>query len=481
MNFLLLFILTQQVFSHSWLECTKYTGDLEDFEKDKCEGLPRPLDANGRNVGGTFGADIGMDFRPQAGGARCQGSPGFSGPTAGLVTYEAGKTYTLAWAPKNHVAAECTNGFIPDNFLRVYMAPFDETSTTDPTQEQFKANQVPASFSDDPHVSGQVDYKGFQNCPKFCENTDKSLCTGTITIPADATPGTYTLQWYWAFNSPTDLYATCWEASILANTGPETPAPGTPTTPTTAPEATEAPPVTTTTTTFAPCADCCEATEIVVPGTGEITMVPPIKEGEYAFIDCPEGFEGKVKMYCMADDIQNEPRLFDGYCLPSAAAAQGEDVKDQSGTVAGLSVMLAFTLIAFILYIAFTQGWLDDFFNSDDSESSKTKSLKTVDQEAPLSPRQAPAEVRQRVKSVFTESQTELPVLPEAPEWHYVNENDQTLGPVNVQGIVMWARRVGVETAVQTYVWNGTTVNDWTLLSEVPLLNNAVRSAFLRE
>merc|ERR1712025_1291181 len=146
--------------------------------------------------------------------------------------------------------------------------------------------------------------------------------------------------------------------------------------------------------------------------------------------------------------------------------------------------MLAFTIIAFITYIAFTQGWLDSFFDSEESsETSKTgtKSVYTADQEAPLSPRQAPAEVRQRVKSVFTESQTELPVLPEAPEWHYVNENDQTIGPVNIQGIVAWARKVGVETAVQTYVWNGTTVSDWTLLSEVPQINDAVRNAFLRE
>lgn len=485
--YLILFLLLQQTFSHSWLECTKYTGDLEDFEPDKCEGLPREL-PGGRNVGQTFGADIGMDFRPQAGGARCQGSP--TTGTATQVTYEAGKTYTLAWAPKNHVAAECTNAFIPDNFLRVYMAPYN--GETDPTQDQFKENQVKASFSDDPHVRGTMDMKGFQNCPKFCENTDKALCTGTITIPADATPGVYTFQWYWAFNSPTDLYATCWEAEVAENTGPDpTEAPPAGADPTTPPQPTDAP-VTTTTTTFAPCADCCDAKEIIIPGTGETTVVPPIKKGETEFIDCPAGFEGRIKMHCMQGDEQylDDPRLFDGYCLPSAAeSSNNDDVKDQSGTVAGLSVMLTITLIAFILYIAFTQGWLDQFCNSDDSSEKSETSRRSskyssdhkypADQEAPpLSPRQAPQEVRQRVKSVFTESQTELPVLPEAPEWHYVNESDQTIGPVNVQGLVSWARKVGVETAVQTYVWNGTTVSDWTLLSEVPQLSGAVRSAF---
>ena len=56
------------------------------------------------------------------------------------MQYEAGKTYTLAWPPKNHVAAECTNGNIPDAFLRVYMQPYN--GATDPTQEEFKQNQV---------------------------------------------------------------------------------------------------------------------------------------------------------------------------------------------------------------------------------------------------------------------------------------------------------------------------------------------------
>ena len=73
-----------------------------------------------------------------------------------------------------------------------------------------------------------IDFKGFMNCPKFCEDTDKSLCTGTFSLGADVTPGVYTFQWYWAFNSEADLYATCWEAEVLAATG--NPDPATPTT-----------------------------------------------------------------------------------------------------------------------------------------------------------------------------------------------------------------------------------------------------------
>merc|ERR550534_648686 len=246
-----------------------YEGDLEDFEPDKCLGRPRPLPGN-RNVGATFGADIGMDFRPSVGGARCQGSPTTGTPTQ--VTYEKGKTYTLAWAPKNHVAA-CGNANIPDNFLKVYMAPWN--GETDPTQAQFQENQVKASFSVDPHVQGVVDFKGFQNCPKFCENRDKALCTGTITIPADAEIGVYTFQWYWAFNSPTDLYSTCWEAQVVEavddGTGGETG--------TSPPEVTDVPLQTPTTTSRKPCFDCCEPWEEIAQGTGSLISIPAFERG----------------------------------------------------------------------------------------------------------------------------------------------------------------------------------------------------------
>jgi len=465
MYYLTIFLLADLLYAHSWLECTKYTGNLEDFEKDKCEGLPRPLPGN-RNVGGTFGADIGMDFRPQAGGARCQGSP--TAPST-MVSYEAGKTYTLAWAPKNHVAAECTNAFIPDNFLRVYMHPYN--GNTDPTQEQFKANQVKASFSDDPHVRGQIDYKGFQNCPKFCENTDKALCTGTITIPADATLGQYTFQWYWAFNSETDLYATCWEAEVVANTGGGATDGGAVPAPTVGPEVT-----TTTTTTFAPCNNCCDPTEIVAPGTGDTMVVSPIEEGKYEWFDCPEGFGGQIKMFCMPNDSTKTPRLFDGYCEPLTVTDNDEE--NQDGTVAGLAVALTLVTLAFCLYVAVTQGWItQDTFATKGKDGGESLAPPARDYEAPISPRQAPGHVRARVKSVFTESKTELPVLPETPEWHYVNEEDKTIGPVTTQAVVQWARRIGVEVALQTYVWNGTTVTDWTLLSEVEKLRDHVKSA----
>lgn len=220
------------VHSHSWVECTDYRGGLNYYEPSKCFGLPRPL-SDGRNVGATFGLDIGMDFRPKADGtgARCQGNIGRglndNYPT-GLVSYEAGNTYTLAWPPKNHVAADCSssNQYIPDSGLTLHLSRFDDIS--DPSQSDFDNNQLPASFTSIPHTPDTIDFKGFQKCPKFCEDPDKSLCTGEFSLPLGLAPGIYTFQWKWAFNSETDLYATCWEAEITGGSSTGSPIASTP-------------------------------------------------------------------------------------------------------------------------------------------------------------------------------------------------------------------------------------------------------------
>jgi len=219
-KFLFFICFLYKVTAHSWLECSNYLGDPEQpFDWSKCvaNGKPRPLDANGRNVGQTFGADIGMDYRPPTSGDRpCQGDAAnfAANYPSGAVQYEVGGTYTLAWPPKTHVAA-CGNANIPDTFLKLHMVQYDGQS--DPNQSVFRENLVQtATFTNDPHVKGRVDYKGFQKCPNFCNNRDKALCTGDFTVPEATAPGKYTFQWYWAFNGPQDLYSTCYEAEIVA-------------------------------------------------------------------------------------------------------------------------------------------------------------------------------------------------------------------------------------------------------------------------
>merc|ERR1719373_1154845 len=99
-----------------------------------------------------------------------------------MARYKQGQEVVLAWPSKNHVAATCTNAFIPDTSLELFIAPFTSTDTIENAW-----TQVPASFSDDPHTNGDMDFKGFQNCPDFCNNMDKSLCTGTFLVPEDMT------------------------------------------------------------------------------------------------------------------------------------------------------------------------------------------------------------------------------------------------------------------------------------------------------
>ena len=100
-----------------------------------------------------------------------------------MASYRPGQQVCLAWPSKNHVAASCTNPYIPDTSLKVFAV---RTGTADPTQTTFRNNQVVDMGG---HVNGVIDFKGFQNCSKFCENMDKSLCTGCFTLPSTMTEG----------------------------------------------------------------------------------------------------------------------------------------------------------------------------------------------------------------------------------------------------------------------------------------------------
>jgi len=459
--FAYIFMLTG-VFSHSWLECTKYTGDLETFQPDQCLGRPRPLAGN-RNVGATFGADIGMDFRPQVGGARCQGNAqaGLAanyGSEANVVEYEAGRTYTIAWPPKNHVAATCTNANIPDTFLRLYMTPYNQAAG-DPDQDTFKQGQVQASFSDDPHVRNTIDFKGFMNCPRFCDDTDKSLCTGTFTLPTTTTPQVYTFQWYWAFNSEADLYATCWEARVVPNSGTGG---GDPT-----PTSVEVETTTTTTPQPTPpgCVDCCDGSEIVAPGTGDMVDFAFLRKDETRWLSCPEGFDGEFKIFCLLGDV----RLVDGFCNPnSAARSVTESEKDQSGTIAGLAVALTFVTLAFILYVAITQGWIDLTSEGNNDGSSKWKLPQKNSDVSAKSDAQNGTR-KPRANSVLTQSKTELPILPEAPAvWYYTDASTQQKGPVSKIQLMQYIRSLSPDQANKTLVWDGETCKDWTSVNAVP-------------
>jgi len=202
------------VAAHSWIACADYNGDLGNYDGSKCKGYARGFGANIQYAGPTFGTDAGYNYqatesKPCYTPLTNPVSAGYTS-TYGPATYKAGQKVTLAWPSKNHVAATCTNQWIPDTALNIFISA--KNPTADLTLSGFKKNLV-ANLTG--HVDGQIDFKGFQNCPNFCANMDKALCTGAFTVPASTAPGNYTFMWYWIFNPGSDPYTSCWDVSIV--------------------------------------------------------------------------------------------------------------------------------------------------------------------------------------------------------------------------------------------------------------------------
>jgi len=213
--------LSSTALAHSWVHCTDYRGDVAYYEPEHCFGHPRPM-GGGLPAHQAFGVDIGFDEqRNEAAAMQCH-APRGELPGYPAARYRQGATIRLAWPSKNHVAAACTNPHIPDTSLELFIEPY--ANAGDPSKFQ---QVVEASFTQVPHKNGEIDFQGFQNCPAFCENMDKSLCTGTFVVP-DVPDGVYTFQWRWVFNAGTDPYVTCFEAYIGQDVAPveqPTPAP----------------------------------------------------------------------------------------------------------------------------------------------------------------------------------------------------------------------------------------------------------------
>jgi len=160
-----------------------------------------------------FGVDTGFNEQPST---SCHVGAAENPSGYPMARYKQGEEIVLAWPSKNHVAAPCTNPYIPDTSLELFVAP--QAANGHPADEDF--TQVKASFSDVPHERGKFDFEGFQNCPAFCENMDKSLCTGSFVVPTDLADGVYTFQWKWVFNRDTAPYITCFEAYVGQDVAP---------------------------------------------------------------------------------------------------------------------------------------------------------------------------------------------------------------------------------------------------------------------
>jgi len=180
--------------AHSWVACADYRitnqKDADYYNNDACFGFAR----NFKEFDRGFGVDAGYDYSIPADGDTPNSCPTRAprqNPVSASYTdkypmprYTPGQEVCLAWPSKNHVAATCTNQYIPDGGVKIFLSSVNPTS--DPTQLQFEKNMIAELPK---HQNGVMDFKGYQNCSKFCENTDKSLCIGCFQLPANVQAG----------------------------------------------------------------------------------------------------------------------------------------------------------------------------------------------------------------------------------------------------------------------------------------------------
>jgi len=200
--------------AHSWVACADYgTETGEYYDNTLCRAFPRSWG----NVAANFGVDMGYNY--QATETKACRDPRTNPASAAysaqypMAKFAAGQRVCLAWPSKNHVAAPCTNPFIPDTDLKIFISGLNPT--VDPTISEFEQHLV-ADLTD--HVNGVIDFKGFQHCPKFCENMDKSFCSRCFNMPTNLAPGQYTMLWYWTFNPGSAPYTTCMDIEITSGT-----------------------------------------------------------------------------------------------------------------------------------------------------------------------------------------------------------------------------------------------------------------------
>lgn len=212
-SFCLVLLVIPYVILHSWLSCVDYTSEGDRvYDPTKCRGYPRNWDVF--NFG--FGVDRGYEFRGRGCSTLYTRTYSTQYP---MAQYEVGKKYTLVYPAKNHVAAvtdydggPCanpTNVYIPDRGIQLSLLPFSPNG--DQTAQEFDTFNI-TPFGRGVHQNGVTDYLGFQWCPGFCQNNDKSACFANFTVPNVPT-GIYTFRFLWEFNE-NEYYTTCFDATI---------------------------------------------------------------------------------------------------------------------------------------------------------------------------------------------------------------------------------------------------------------------------
>eukprot|EP00475_Leptophrys_vorax_P036899 TRINITY_DN62_c0_g1_i1.p1 TRINITY_DN62_c0_g1~~TRINITY_DN62_c0_g1_i1.p1 ORF type:complete len:401 (-),score=94.64 TRINITY_DN62_c0_g1_i1:119-1321(-) len=223
----LLFVnLASRASAHSWVHCTEASTSLtitknSDYSDSQCSGFPRNF-KTAVQFNTLFGGDTGFNYQPSSTNRVCKDDFVSTSSSYGtgypMATYTPGQKVRVIWPAKNHQADTCTNPYIPDTELKLYVN-CGLAGTRNPILNDFLAS---STLVIDWKANGM---KGFQNCPDFCSNTDKAVCYEDFTVPSSLAVGsTCTFVWYWIFNSGTTPYTTCWEAQIVSGGG-STPAP----------------------------------------------------------------------------------------------------------------------------------------------------------------------------------------------------------------------------------------------------------------
>ena len=219
-------IFINYVFSHSWITCTDYqlpdnypkiinnintnTGNSNGnntynllpllYNIDSCNGFTRNYNLQYQSdINRGFGFDTGYEHRNQ----QCKYSY-TNNEKLKIARYKSGSTICLTYPSKNHVASECTNKNILDNGVKIYRSV--NKLTDDFTNEIKHLNNH--------HIKDTIDYQGFQNCPGFCNNPDKSVCYMCFNLESNIDNGIYSFKWIWEFN-PGEFYSSCWDANII--------------------------------------------------------------------------------------------------------------------------------------------------------------------------------------------------------------------------------------------------------------------------
>ena len=213
-------LLVQNVLSHSWITCTdyklpknyptvltnninnKFNNNSLNYNLNQCSGHPRnyQLQFNSDKNRG-FGFDSGYNFRSQ----ECKYSydSNYYTPEIKMAEYTQGSQVCLTYPSKNHIASDCTNKYIVDNGVKIFRS---KNKISDDFSTEIK-------HLNSKHQEGTIDYLGFQNCPGFCNNPDKTVCYICFNLEDNIEPGIYSFKWIWQFN-PNEYYSSCWDAQI---------------------------------------------------------------------------------------------------------------------------------------------------------------------------------------------------------------------------------------------------------------------------